>query len=97
MRWQVEVDLDLNAYANARLHFDSRKMHASKEAKTAAANEKAMAAAEKKAAAQLRQVLSWWLAFWQLVSVFRDPQRQLQPASRCANASAGQSRWRNLQ
>ena len=50
------MDLDLNAYANARLHFDARKGHASKEAKTAAANEKAMAAAEKKAAAQLRQV-----------------------------------------
>ena len=51
------MDLDLNAYANARVHFDSRKAHASKQAKTEAAAEKALAAAEKKAAVQLSQVL----------------------------------------
>ena len=53
----MDVDLDLNAYANARVHFDSRKAHASKQAKTEAAAEKALAAAEKKAAVQLSQVL----------------------------------------
>ena len=57
LRAQVEVDLDLNAHANARMHFDSRKAHASKQAKTEAAADKALAAAEKKAAMQLSQVM----------------------------------------
>ena len=50
------MDLDLNAYANARMHFDARRAHASKQAKTEAAAEKALAAAEKRAALQLSQV-----------------------------------------
>lgn len=52
---QVEVDLDLNAYANARRHFEQRRAHATKQAKTVAANEKALKAAEKKAEKQLSQ------------------------------------------
>lgn len=53
---QVEVDLDLNAYANARAHFEQRKVHATKQAKTVAANERAFKAAEQKAEKQLSQV-----------------------------------------
>lgn len=52
----MEVDLDLNAYGNARLHFDTRKQRAVKQQKTLEANEKALKAAEKKAAHQLTQV-----------------------------------------
>ena len=52
----MEVDLDLNAYANARVHFEQRRAHATKQAKTVAANEKALKAAEKKAEKQLAQV-----------------------------------------
>lgn len=53
---QVIVDLSLNAYGNARAHFDSRKRHSAKQVKTLAANEQALKAAEKKAAAQLLKV-----------------------------------------
>ena len=38
---QVEVDLDHNAYANARLHYAKRKQHLIKQQKTLDANEKA--------------------------------------------------------
>ena len=38
---QVEVDLDQNAYANARLHYGKRKQHLIKQQKTLDANEKA--------------------------------------------------------
>ena len=38
---QVEVDLDHNAYANARLHYGKRKQHLIKQQKTLDANEKA--------------------------------------------------------
>eukprot|EP00891_Asterochloris_glomerata_P005087 jgi/Astpho2/5087/fgenesh1_pg.00072_%23_10_t len=53
---KVEVDLDQNAYANARLHYGKRKQHLIKQQKTLDANEKAFQAAEKKAQAQLSQV-----------------------------------------
>lgn len=49
------MDLDLNAYANARAHFGQRRAHALKQAKTVAANERALKAAEKKAEKQLSQ------------------------------------------
>ncbi|KAK9797102.1 hypothetical protein WJX73_010610 [Symbiochloris irregularis] len=51
----VEVDLDMNAFANARRHFEQRRVHATKQAKTLAANSKALQAAEKKAEQQLAQ------------------------------------------
>jgi len=46
---QVELDLDFNAYANARIHYEKRKQHIVKHQKTVDANEKALKAAEKKA------------------------------------------------
>ena len=52
----MEVDLDLNAFANARALFEQRRVHATKQAKTVAANERALKAAEKKAEKQLSQV-----------------------------------------
>ena len=52
----MDVDLDMNAFANARAHFEQRRVHAVKQAKTVAANEKALKAAEKKAEKQLSQV-----------------------------------------
>ena len=52
------MDLDLNAYANARAHFEQRRAHAVKQAKTVAANERALKAAERKAEQQLSQVTS---------------------------------------
>ena len=55
---QVELDLDLNAYANAQTHHDKRKQHIVKQQKTVDANEKALKAAEKKAQQQLSQVRS---------------------------------------
>ena len=61
------MDLDLNAYANARMHFDTRKAHASKQAKTEAAADKALAAAEKRAAMQLSQVLQLPCSIWDLL------------------------------
>lgn len=53
---QVEIDLDLNAYANARKHFESRKAKAAKQQKTVDQNEKALRAAEKTAQFKLTQV-----------------------------------------
>ena len=53
---QVELDLDFNAYANARAHYEKRKQHMVKQQKTVDANEKALKAAEKKAQHQLSQV-----------------------------------------
>ena len=55
---QVELDLDLNAYANACAHYENRKQHIVKQQKTVDANEKALKAAEKKAQQQLSQVRS---------------------------------------
>ena len=53
---QVELDLDFNAYANARAHYEKRKQHMVKQQKTVDANEKALKAAEKRAQQQLSQV-----------------------------------------
>ncbi|KAL0022374.1 hypothetical protein WJX77_005710 [Trebouxia sp. C0004] len=53
---KVELDLDFNAYANARIHYEKRKQHMVKQQKTVDANEKALKAAEKKAQQQLSQV-----------------------------------------
>ena len=53
---QVEIDLDLNAYANARAHFESRKAKAAKQQKTVEQNAKALLAAEKTAQQKLTQV-----------------------------------------
>ncbi len=53
---KVELDLDFNAYANARIHYEKRKQHIVKQQKTVDANEKALKAAEKKAQQQLSQV-----------------------------------------
>ncbi|KAL3145238.1 hypothetical protein ABBQ32_000984 [Trebouxia sp. C0010 RCD-2024] len=53
---KVELDLDFNAYANARAHYEKRKQHMVKQQKTVDANEKALKAAEKKASQQLSQV-----------------------------------------
>lgn len=44
----VELDLGLSAAANARAHFAARRQHASKQAKTEAANARALKAAESK-------------------------------------------------
>ena len=52
---QVEVDLSLNAYANARWHHDQKKKHALKQNKTLEANVKAFKAAEKRTATALTQ------------------------------------------
>ena len=52
----MELDLDFNAYANARAHYEKRKQHMVKQQKTVDANEKALKAAEKKAQQQLSQV-----------------------------------------
>ena len=53
---QVEIDLDLNAYANARAHFENRKAKAAKQQKTVEQNAKALLAAEKTAQQKLTQV-----------------------------------------
>lgn len=53
---QVEVDLGLNAYANARWHHELKRKHALKQSKTLEANVKAFKAAEKRTAVQLTQV-----------------------------------------
>ena len=54
---QVEVDLALNAHANARWHHELRKKHLGKLQKTVDANAKAFKAAEKRTNTQLVQVL----------------------------------------
>lgn len=53
---QVEMDLDLNAYANARAHYENRKAKAAKQQKTVEQNAKALLAAEKTAQLKLTQV-----------------------------------------
>lgn len=37
---QVEVDISLSAFANARMHFDTKKKHAIKQQKTVDATER---------------------------------------------------------
>ncbi len=54
---QVEVEIDLNAAANARNLYANRKANLVKQQKTLDANEKAFKAAEKRAAQQLSKVL----------------------------------------
>ena len=53
---QVEVDLGMNAWANARARHEARKKFASKQRRTVAGNAKAIAAAEKRSAEQLAKV-----------------------------------------
>lgn len=53
---QIEVDLSMNAAANARVRHEGRKKHTAKQQRTAAAATRVMAAAQKKTAAQLAQV-----------------------------------------
>jgi len=69
LTWQVEIDLDLNAYANARAHYESRKAKAAKQQKTVEQNARALLAAEKTAQLKLTQVSSshaknMWLAIY---------------------------------
>lgn len=52
----MEIDLDLNAYANARAHYESRKAKAAKQQKTVEQNARALQAAEKTAQLKLTQV-----------------------------------------
>ncbi len=52
----MEVDLALNAHANARWHHELRKKHLGKLQKTVDANAKAFKAAEKRTNTQLVQV-----------------------------------------
>ena len=54
--WQVEVEIDLNAAANARNLYANRKANLVKQQKTLDANEKAFKAAEKKATLSLNKV-----------------------------------------
>ena len=54
----MEVNLALNAHANARWHHELRKKHLGKLQKTVDANAKAFKAAEKRTNTQLVQVLS---------------------------------------
>jgi len=53
---QVEVDLDLNAHANARRWHGDRKARSAKQAKTLDAASRALKVAEKKAQVQLSKV-----------------------------------------
>ena len=53
---QVEVDLDMNAHANARAWHGDRKARTVKQHKTIAANKKALAVADKKVQIQLSKV-----------------------------------------
>mmetsp|Transcript_14942 Transcript_14942/g.62169 ORF Transcript_14942/g.62169 Transcript_14942/m.62169 type:complete len:1146 (-) Transcript_14942:47-3484(-) len=53
---RVEVSLDKSAYANARLHFSTRKKRAEKQQKTLDAQGTALAAAERKMEQQLQKV-----------------------------------------
>lgn len=55
---QVEIDLDLNAYANARAHYENRKAKMVKQVKTVEQNERALLAAEKTAQLKLTQASS---------------------------------------
>lgn len=54
--WQVKVEIDLNAAANARNLYANRKANLVKQQKTLDANEKAFKAAEKKATLSLNKV-----------------------------------------
>ena len=56
---QVELDLDLNAYSNARVHFEQKKARDAKHQKTVEQNRLAFAAAEMRAKQQLSQ--AWTL------------------------------------
>lgn len=60
------MDLELNAYANARAHFESRKKHMHKQQKTVDANVKALKAAEKRTQQQLSKV---WALFGESVKL----------------------------
>ena len=51
----MEVELGLNAYANARWHHELKRKHALKQSKTLDANVKAFKAAEKRTAVALTQ------------------------------------------
>ena len=51
----MEIDLDLNAHANASAHYDGKKLKAAKQQKTIQQNEKALLAAEKTAQQKLEQ------------------------------------------
>ena len=53
---QVEVDLDMNAHANARAWHGDRKARTVKQHKTIEANKKALAVADKKVQIQLSKV-----------------------------------------
>ena len=53
---QVEVDLDMNAHANARAWHGDRKARTVKQQKTIEANKKALAVADKKVQIQLSKV-----------------------------------------
>ena len=53
---QVEVDLDMNAHANARAWHGDRKARTVKQQKTIEANKKALAVADKKVQVQLSKV-----------------------------------------
>lgn len=69
---QVEVDLGMNAAANARARHEVRKKAVVKQRKTVEANAKALAAAEQKTASTLAQVTTRvmsntdpvWLTQW---------------------------------
>ena len=54
---QVEVDLDMNAHANARAWHGDRKARTVKQQKTIEANTKALAVADKKVQIQLSKVM----------------------------------------
>ena len=56
MLGQVEVDLDMNAHANARAWHGDRKARTVKQQKTIEANKKALAVADKKVQVQLSKV-----------------------------------------
>lgn len=73
------MDLSFSAHSNARLHYDARKKHVAKQAKTLAANEAALKAAEKKAAQQLLQVWKVWEADGVHCMNFIRRQRSRQP------------------
>jgi hypothetical protein len=53
---QVELDLDMNAHANARAWHGDRKARTVKQQKTIEANKKALAVADKKVQIQLSKV-----------------------------------------
>lgn len=58
---QVEVDLDMNAHANARAWHGDRKARTVKQQKTIEANKRALAVADKKVQIQLSKVYDYSL------------------------------------